>query len=151
MLRLASPSLRLTPFNPSSIAPYTVIALPWKFQDDLYAERKLFVVIGHQNGFALCLKATSQTNIYKNNKDAMAGVVFYHADTLPCFPEDTAIQVDNCVPIPHSTLIDEKNRLRLEVRQVLAGDFENNLRNAIANSVMLDDRKRTRLNQILGF
>jgi hypothetical protein len=140
----------LTSFDPSSIARYTVIALPWKFQGEPFAERKLFVVIGHANGHALCLKATSQTNIYKNNKDAMAGVVFYEGKSLTCFPVDTAIQVDNCIPIPHGTLAEEKAALTLEVRQILPEDFDARLKKAIENSVTLDDRRRSRLKQIIG-
>jgi hypothetical protein len=135
----------LTSFDPSSLARYTVIALPWKFEGDAYAERKLFVVIGHCGGHAICLKTTSQTNFYKNNKDAMAGVVFYNAGDLRCFPVDTAIQPDNCIPIPHKTIAEERERLRLEVREILPSDFDDRLQKAIDNSVTLDDRKRDRL------
>jgi hypothetical protein len=54
---------------------------------------------------AICIKATSQIDIYKNNKELAAGVVSYDAGVLPFFPLATSIQPDNLHPIPHRHLI----------------------------------------------
>jgi hypothetical protein len=78
----------------------------------------------------------------------MAGVVFYKGGDLRCFPADTAIQPDNCVPIPHTTVAEARERSRLEVREILPDDFDARLQKAIDNSVTLDDRKRERLARI---
>lgn len=141
----------MTTFDPGSIPKYCVIGLPHRFQEGDYAQRKLFVVLGHRKGYALCLKATSRVEMYRNNKDAMAGVVYYRGGEITAFPEDTAIQADNCVPIPHGELSEAKANGRLEIREVLPEDFENRLRRAVDNSVTLDNLKRKRLCDLLGF
>jgi hypothetical protein len=138
-------------FDPNSLERYCVIAFPHKFQGETYEQRKIFVVLGHKDSHAICLKTTSKTDSYKNNKDAMAGVVFYAAGELSVFPSETVIQTDNCVPIPHVHLIEAKNNFKLEVFPVLPQDFHDRIKQAVNNSVTLDDRKRLRLCHILGF
>lgn len=137
-------------FDPNSLERYCVVALPHRFAGDDYDERKIFVVLCHRNHHAICLKATSKVQIYKNNSDAMAGVVFYGAGQFKAFHLDTAVQPDNCVPIPHERLRESKENLNLDVFGALPDDFHGRLLKAIGNSLTLDDRQRKRLLDILG-
>jgi hypothetical protein len=136
-------------FDPNSLKRYCVIALPHRFGGEDYDERKIFVVLCHHNHHTICLKATSRVDIYKNNKEAMAGVVFYQAGQFKAFHLDTAVQPDNCVAIPHEKLRESKQNLKLDVFGTLPGNFQDRLLEAIDNSLTLDDRQRKRLLNIL--
>jgi hypothetical protein len=93
------------------LSKYRVFRAPYQYQDKATAESKLFVCVCHESTpgdvfskaqhVAICMKATSQTAIYENNKELLAGVVLYGAGELPFFPLPTAIQPDNLHPIPH--------------------------------------------------
>jgi hypothetical protein len=74
--------------------------MPYVYQDEP-AVPKIFVMICHEGSCAICFKATSGVDIYENNPDLKAGVVFYKAKSLPFFPLNTAIQPDNPHPIAH--------------------------------------------------
>lgn len=146
----APPSLHATTLDPASIPRYSVIRLPYRFGTASYTERKRFVVLGHQKGHAICLKATSKVDVYKNNPEKLAGCVFYKAGEVEIFPEETAIQPDNQIPIPHTHLLMMHGKGALEWLGSLPADFETKLRAAIDNSTTLDDRQISRLLDLLG-
>jgi hypothetical protein len=107
------------------------------------------VVLTHQAGHAICIKATSQTFKYEHDKQQMVGCVFYPAKELPCFPVNTAIQPDNQIPITHTLIENQYRRGELKIWQ-LPVDFPERLREAIQNSIDLNGRERKRLLAILG-
>jgi hypothetical protein len=100
---------RLTPmgqadsdFDASSLEPYTVIRIPQAFGDQL---PKRFVVVGHNQGAAVCVKTTSQTLGYKNSRENMESCVFYEKGKQPnCFSDETAVQPNNIVAYRYEQL-----------------------------------------------
>jgi hypothetical protein len=136
-------------FDPASIPKYAVIILPFQFSGSAHRISKFFVVLSHQRGHAICLKATSQVNIYLNNKEQMAGCVFYEAGKVKCFKNDTAIQPDNQIPISHDELKAAQVKGELEIMETLPADFEEKLRKAIQDSVTISGREKKRILQIL--
>jgi hypothetical protein len=140
-------------FDPFSIKPFTVVYLPYRFEDD-HQLSKYFVVLGHRtSGFeethAICLKATSQVAGYENNREKMQGCVYYKKGTVECFPVTTVIQPDNQVAISHKVLADAYFDGSLDCMN-LPPDFESLLKAAIANSVTMDNRKKKRLLTLLA-
>lgn len=125
-----------------------MIRLPYYFEGQRDAEFKYFVVIGHKADHAICIKATSKTTIYESNREMMVGCVYYRGGELGCFTENTAIQPDNQIPIPHDTLASEEREERLQMWQ-LPGDFKQKLAAAIANSTTLSRRQKERLTALL--
>jgi len=79
----------------------------------------------------------------------MAGCVYYVAGELRCFTENTAIQPDNQIPIPHYTICSEERKGNLDVWR-LPDDFKKKLITAVANSITLTGRQKARLAE-LGF
>jgi hypothetical protein len=148
-MNLAPPSHQQTSFNPASLPPCSAILVPYKFGGSPYLLTKIFVVLGHRNGFAICLKATSNVELYKNNPEKLAGCVFYKSGEIPLFNQDTAIQPDNQVPIPHAHIAAMHEKKALKVLGNLPADFVSKLTLAIENSTTLDDRKKERLLEIL--
>jgi len=134
-------------FDPHSILPFTVIRLPYWFEGESHAESKLFVVLAHKNKHAICLKATSKTRIYETNAEMMAGCVYYVGGELQCFPQNTAVQPDNQIPIPHYTLCSEERKGNLEIWS-LPEDFRKKLIAAVANSTTLTGRGKARLAEL---
>ncbi|MGA2601109.1 MAG: hypothetical protein ABSH09_29430, partial [Bryobacteraceae bacterium] len=131
-------------FDPHSIPTLSVIRLPYLFDGAERAVKKRFVVLAHIDGHAICIKATSKTTIYETNCDMMAGCVYYRAGELDCFPESTAIQPDNQIPIRHYLITSAESRGELEVWQ-LPHDFREKLIDAIENSITLNRRQKERL------
>ena len=74
---MASITAKTPPFDASQIPPYTVIRVPRAFQEQDEPGPKRLIVIGHQAGHAICVKATSKTELYKNNKKMRGSCVFY--------------------------------------------------------------------------
>ncbi len=125
-------------FEPARIPPFSVIRAPLAAGEEELGE-KLVVVLGHAQGHAICLKATSNTSLYLNNPERMAGCVYYKAGELSCFKRDTIVQPDNQFPVAHSR-IDCAER----VLGKLPSDFPQKLRTAIENSsTMTENRKRS--------
>ncbi len=139
----------MSTFDPASIERYAVILLPFQFSGSPYRISKFFVVLGHREGHAICLKATSQVDIYLNNKDQMAVCVFYEAGTVKCFERDTAVQPDNQIPISHHQLRAAHTKGELEIMETLPADFEEKLRKAIGDSVTISGREKKRILQML--
>lgn len=136
-------------FDPASIPRHAVISLPFQFSGSAYRILKFFVVLGHRKGHAICLKATSQVDIYLNNKDQMSGCVFYQAGKVKCFKNDTAIQPDNQIPISHGHLKAAQAKAELQIMGILPTDFEEKLRKAIQNSVTISGREKKRILEML--
>lgn len=112
------------------------------------AEEKLFVVLCHRPPFAICIKATSKTTIYRNNPSMSKGCVWYGAGEVPCFPLETVIQPDNQFPIPYELIRKADNEGILDAYLLPTG-FEDSLRAAIANSATLTPRERSRIPAML--
>jgi len=136
-------------FDPASIPRYAVIHLPFQFSGSAHRISKYFVVLGHREGHAICLKATAQVDIYLNNKDQMSGCVFYQSGKVKCFQNDTAIQPDNQIPISHDELKAAQAKAELEIMQTLPADFEEKLRKAIRDSVTISGREKKRILKML--
>jgi len=142
----------LASFDPFSLGRFSVIRLPYRFEDE-HLLSKFFVLLGHhKDGFgewhAICIKATSQVTVYKNNPDKMCGCVYYRAGLVPCFPVDTVIQPDNQIPIAHKALVDAHFDGALECFDSPPG-FEELLRMAVADSMTMSKRLKQRLLDIL--
>lgn len=67
---------------------------------------KLLVVLFHDHGSstAVCAKATSQLDFYKNNREARRGCVEVPPGTIDCFDRHTIIQLDNLFPVPWNVI-----------------------------------------------
>ena len=74
----------------------------------------------------------------------MAGCVYYRAGEIECFPDNTAIQPDNQIPVPHYTICSAETRGELEM-WALPEDFKQRLIAAVANSTTLNGRAKARL------
>ena len=131
-------------FDPRSLQRFSVIRVPYHFDGDPGPEEKLFVVLCHKDEFAICIKATSKTAVFKNNPDMMKGCVWFSAGQLDCFPHDTAIEPDNQIPVPYEAIRKAHNCGSLEVHE-LPDRFENDLRAAIDRSATMSPRKRARI------
>ena len=106
-------------------------------------EAKLLVVLSHQQGHAITIKATTQVDLYLNNAEAMAGVVLYEpGDT--CFRVRTAIQPDNWFAVEHRNIRAE------DLIGHLPNDFHERLVTAIRASVRLTGKQRAKLLTMIG-
>jgi hypothetical protein len=135
------------PFDPTSIAQFSVIRIPYTFEGR--RSEKLFVVLCRRGAHIICIKATSKTEIYKNNQDKMKGCIYYPAGSLDCFPQDTAVQPDNQIPISDGDL---RKAFAEGVLKIYPPpeNFEQELRKAIRNSYTLDERHRECLIAAIG-
>lgn len=136
-------------FRAAQLQRYTVICLVHQFGNSEHSLSKRFVVVGHRDGYAICLKATSKVKVYLNNKESMAGCVFYEGGELPCFEKDTAIQPDNQIPISHAEIESAHRENCLDILDQLPRSFEKALIQATRNSVTISNRERKRLLSIL--
>jgi hypothetical protein len=107
-------------------------------------EEKLLVVVSHQRGHALTMKATSQVALYLNDPEQMAGCVFYGAGEA-CFHLDTVVQPDNLFMIKYAQL-----RKPSCVIGQLPEDFHGKLVQAIRASIGLDANRQRMLLAMLG-
>ena len=139
------------PFDPSSIPPFSVIRLPYRFGNDPPVS-KLFVVLGHKlNGrrdwYAICIKATSNAAAYADQRKRR-GCVHYPARSLECFPLETFIEIDNQFPISHADIRRAHQDGQFESHD-LPDDFETRLHEAIQASITLSPREKQRLLELL--
>lgn len=103
------------------------------------------------NRFAVCLKATSKLDGYKDRPERMAGVVLVPAGTHSFFPLETIIQPDNQVPIPYLTLATQHATGEFEILGAMYGGFVADLVKAVkASHTMSPERQRSILS-LLGF
>jgi hypothetical protein len=143
------PSVPPPDFDPATISQFSVIRVPFKFEGELTAISKLFVVIGHAGNCAICIKATSKTTLYDNNPHQMLGCVYFKAGEVPCFPENTVIQPDNQIAIEHSHIKDSHLRRQVKIH-ALPKDFPDRLRKAVSNSRTLTGRERKRIEALIS-
>jgi len=88
-----------------------------------YDETKRFVILGHREGYAICIKATTKVEIYKNNPERLSGCVYYQAKEVTFFETETVIQPDNPFPIPHPYIADCEKNGKLQILGNLPKDF----------------------------
>ena len=133
-------------FEASELEAYTVIRVPEAFREQDAPGPKRLVVIGHQDRFAICIKATSKTQPYRNNPEMKESSVFYEVGQHPeCFPEETAVQPDNQVPLNHAQLNEWYRRGVLEILgQLPRTPFEEDLLRA-ADGPRINSRKKERI------
>jgi hypothetical protein len=112
---------------------------------------KLFVVLGHVEGTAVCIKATSKVDVYLNNKEMRAGCVYYEAGETGYFIKDTAIQPDNQFPISHEHIRSCHRDRIFEDLGILPRGFGEALKSAMNNSITMDERKKKRISELIGF
>lgn len=79
----------------------------------------------------------------------MAGCVYYAGGEIECFSENTVVQPDNQIPIPHYTICSEERKGNLDVWP-MPDNFKQRLISAVANSTTLTGREKARLAE-LGF
>jgi hypothetical protein len=120
--------------------------MPYKYGNEK-PEVKYFVLLCHErhNGswIAIFLKATSQTAIYENRPEMMAGVAYYVSGEVAFFPANTAVQPDNLHPIPHAALTKSYLEGQLKVMGSMPNDFREKITAAADASVtMKPDRKK---------
>jgi hypothetical protein len=134
-------------FDPALIPRFSVIRIPYKFDGN--RTEKFFVLICHRGVNAICIKATSKVEIYKNNPNMMKSCIYYAAGEVKCFPLETVVQPDNQFPISHADLGKAFMERTLEIHPPLP-NFEHELRRVIRESDTLDDRRRERLLAAIG-
>lgn len=133
-------------FDPQAdLPPFTAFRCPYRFSEGDEPEPKRFVVLGHQNGYAICLKATSKFEQYLACPERLAWVVEYAAASLEFFPQRTAIQPDNQFPIPHTALQLHHANRQLQVLGALPADFPARLRAAVGASTVMRPKQKQRV------
>jgi len=105
----------------------------------------MFVVIAHVGGYAYCIKVTSNPEFYANSPELIAGCVVYKKGELKFFSEDTIIQPENQIPIPHNDIVLAEKNGSFKVLGQMPGDFREKLKGAINASIRLDARTRARI------
>jgi len=140
-------------FDPSALKPFQVIHVYYQFQGQA-GEYKYFVVVCHENhdgvNYVVCMKATSKTEKYENDKAQMAGCVYYKSKEVSCFPENTAVQPDNPIPIAHGYLIEQEKNGRFKDKGKLPADFPAKLIAAIRASQTIPTIRKGNLLEKLG-
>jgi len=137
------------PFNPASIKKYSAIKIRHYFADHSYHEYKRFVVLGHRDEYLICIKATTQVELYKNNREKMAGCVYYCAKELQFFEKDTAVEPDNQFAIPYSEIIQAYKDGEFHILGEMPDTFEVDLLNAIEDSGTLSQVESARLKSLI--
>lgn len=134
--------------NPEDhLPPFTVILCPYTFESATV--RKIFIILCHENGYAFCIKTTTNLDFYRNSPGVLAGCITYKRGELAFFKEDTIIQPDNQFPISHKALIQAQTEKALEVLGVMPPDFKEKLIKAVNSSLRMDARKKERIIKIL--
>ena len=147
MMNSAKPMEKQT-FRASEIPRFSVLRVPHAFAVGQTPISKLFVVIAHQGAYAICLKATSHTQQYENDKVRMAGCVYFPAGELKCFPSNTAVVPENQHPISHAQIEREFAAGKVEIHS-LPDDFRARLVKAVQDSDALNGAKRARLHLLI--
>jgi hypothetical protein len=135
-------------FKASEIPRFSVLRVPHAFAVGQAPISKLFVVIAHHGAYAICLKATSNTQQYENDKERMAGCVYFPAGELKCFPISTAVEPENQHPISHTQIESEFAAGKVEIH-TLPDDFQARLLKAVQDSDALNGVKRARLRLLI--
>jgi hypothetical protein len=130
-------------FDPSSLARFSVIHLPYTFQG--VTVKKLFVVIGHEKQFAFCIKTTTNATFYQNSPELLAGCICYKKGEVSFFTQDTLVQPENQFPIAHQAMVEAERAGTLSIVGKMPEDFGEKLAKAINASIRLDARKKARI------
>jgi hypothetical protein len=127
-------------FNPETLAQFTVLRVPYQYSGQPLLS-KLFITLCNEtlNGarYTLCFKATSQTTLYDNSKELMAGCVYYKGGEIAFFGSNTVIAPDNPHPISHGHLVECYINNSLTILGVMPQDFRGKLLAAIQASITL--------------
>jgi hypothetical protein len=115
--------------------------MPYQYPGDP-AVVKIFVLICHEGGNAICMKATSNVAIYANNPDLKAGVVHFEVGSVPFFSEETAVQPDNPHPIAHVDISRCQANGSFKVLGQMPADFIERLRAAINASITIKPARK---------
>jgi hypothetical protein len=135
--------------HPRSLPPFTVIRIPFSFDDGFTYQSKLFVILGNCEHSTFCLKPTSQTKFFDNNPDKRCGCVCYEVGEVGFFGKRTIIDPDNQIEIRHEKLDTLYDRGELAVIGKLPDDFGDRLRVAISKSQTLDRNGKCWLKAVL--
>ena len=138
----------LSQFDPSTIPPFSVIRVPYQFDGSPDVQSKLFVVLGHLEGVAFCIKTTSKKSNYTDRRRRM-GVVCFEAGEVACFDLETYIEPDNQFPIKHYDILRAHQNGKLEIHK-LPTDFPDRLMAAIDASITISPREKSRLSKYLS-
>jgi hypothetical protein len=149
MITSREPLVQPQNFDPASIPRFSAIRVPYKFDEDLIPLSRLFVVLAHAHGYAICIKTTTKVSLYKNNPSKMIGCIYFNAGEVPCFPEETIVQPDNQIPIEHSHILDSHIRGQVQVH-ILPAEFPAKLREAVKKSETLTGRQRKRIEALIS-
>jgi len=133
-------------FDPSLLPKLAVIRCPLEIEGS--TEQKLFVVIGHKNGFCICVKATSNVLRLKNS-GLSSGVVLYAANEIGFFNQETAIQPDNQFPILHTKIKKYQREGKFSVLGEMPPGFIQKLEKAIQSSKVMSLVKQQRILGVL--
>ena len=106
-------------------------------------------MLGHRGSHAVCLKATTQVDVYLKNPEMMVGCVYYEAGELNLFSQATVIQPDNQIPIEHDHIKRCKEDGALEIMGTMPATFSEALLKAIDNSTTMSERKKGRIRQLI--
>jgi hypothetical protein len=135
-------------FDPSTIPPFSVIRIPYRFGNEPPVS-KLFVVLGHKTdglgvSYAIAIKATSNGALYAGDTSRRQGCVCYPPGALECFPLATFVEPDNQFPIKHTDISRADQAGQFEVH-CLPNDFEQRLCAAINASITMSRREKLRM------
>lgn len=142
-------------FDPAQFERFAVIRCDYRFAGDADSlPGRLFVFLDNvtldKQALALCVKATSKVEPYRNNPRMMQGAVFYKGGVVPCFPKDTIIQPGNLFPIPHLELIRNNGQGKAAVVGVMPPAFMSELLKAVQDSVTMSPKEKKRILSLLG-
>jgi hypothetical protein len=132
------------PLDPAKISKYSVIQVPIKFDEGSAKALKLFVVVCHEQQCLICLKATTRVESYKNDKERLAGCVYYKAHET-VFSYETVIQPENHFAIRYSDIRTHERNGEFRVLGRLPSDFEPKIILAIENSLTISRSLRKKL------
>src|SRR5690348_11393196 len=135
--------------DPASLPRFSVVRIPYRFTNATNDEIKRFVILGHQAGHVICIKATTKVDVYKNSPEKMAGCVFYKANEVKFFETETAIQPDNPFPIPHAHIIACASASNPQILGNLPSDFCDKLKLAIEISCTLSKERKYNLIELI--
>jgi len=132
-----------------ALPAFTVIRIPFDFNDGLGKVPKRFVILCHQSGAAISIKATSNLTVFDLYPERLKGVVKCAADECVAFPVETVIDPGNCFALPHVNL---HAYLRAGTLENLgsAVDLKKRLVEAIKGNEQLDPARVKGLLRCLG-
>ncbi len=138
-------------FDPQQIGRYTVIRVYYKYANQPGGE-KLFVVLKHakegEQVFCWCIKSTSQVQRFTD--EMLEGCIFYKANELSFFDQDTVIDTANIMTLLHDTLEKEANLGRFRVEGKMPANFHEKFVKAVRASTTLEPKKKAKLLEAVG-